>query len=93
MGRATRPGPRPRRPAPAGPGARRTGSGSTARWLGAVLAGRTGWEDLFLSLRFTARRDPDVYNDYLVGLLKHADAAALAAVEQYEAPRDPDETS
>jgi len=63
-----------------------------SRWLWPVLAGRTGWEDLFLSLRFTAARDPDVYNDYLVGLLKHADAAALAAVEQYEVLRDPDET-
>ena len=63
-----------------------------SRWLWPVLAGRTGWEDLFLSLRFSAARDPDVYNDYLVGLLKHADAAALAAVEEYEVLRDPDET-
>lgn len=63
-----------------------------SRWLWPVLAGRTGWEDLFLSLRFSAARDPDMYNDYLVGLLKHADAAALAAVERYEVDRDPDET-
>jgi L-ascorbate metabolism protein UlaG (beta-lactamase superfamily)/nitrite reductase/ring-hydroxylating ferredoxin subunit len=63
-----------------------------SRWLWPVLAGRTGWEELFLSLRFSAARDPDIYNDYLVGLLKHADAAALAAVERYEVDRDPDET-
>lgn len=63
-----------------------------ARWLDAVLAGRARWEDVFLSLRIRASRDPDVYNDYLVGLLKHADRDALDAVETYESSRDPDET-
>ena len=58
----------------------------------AVLTGRIRWEDLLLSLRISAWRDPDRYNDYLVGLLKHADAAALDAVERYETSRDPDET-
>jgi len=50
------------------------------------------WEDLLLSLRISAWRDPDRYNDYLVGLLKHADAAALDEVERYETERDPDDT-
>ncbi|EWT01722.1 hypothetical protein N865_07645 [Intrasporangium oryzae NRRL B-24470] len=63
-----------------------------ARWLDAVLRGRIRWEDLLLSLRIRASRDPDVYNDYLVGLLKHADRDALEAVETYETNRDPDET-
>ncbi|HTZ44844.1 MAG TPA: MBL fold metallo-hydrolase [Jatrophihabitans sp.] len=58
------------------------------RWLQAVLAGRIGWEDLLLSLRLLARRDPDRYNDYLIGLLKHANAPALRAVERYETERD-----
>ena len=62
------------------------------RWLYPVLAGQIGWEDLLLSLRFRAARDPDVYNDYLVGLLKHADAAALHAVEEHEVGRMDDET-
>jgi UDP-MurNAc hydroxylase len=62
------------------------------RWLLPVLTGQIGWEDLLLSLRFRASRDPDVYNDYLVGLLKHADAAALRAVEEHEADRASDET-
>lgn len=62
------------------------------RWLAAVLTGRIGWEDLLLSLRFAARRDPDIYNDYLFGLLKHANVPALQAVEQYEAGRDAEET-
>jgi len=63
-----------------------------ARWLDAVLTGRMRWEDLFLSLRIRASRDPDRYNDYLVGLLKHADAGALEAVERYESERDPEDT-
>jgi UDP-MurNAc hydroxylase len=63
-----------------------------ARWLDGVVSGRTRWEELLLSLRFSARREPDHYNDYLVGLLKHADLAALRAVEEFEAARDPHET-
>ena len=63
-----------------------------ARWLEGVVSGRTRWEELLLSLRFTARREPDHYNDYLVGLLKHADLAALRAVEEFERARDPHET-
>jgi UDP-MurNAc hydroxylase len=63
------------------------------RWLDGVVTGRTRWEELLLSLRFTARRQPDRYNDYLVGLLKHADRAALRAVERFEAARDPEETT
>ncbi|NUR97480.1 MAG: MBL fold metallo-hydrolase [Kribbellaceae bacterium] len=63
------------------------------RWLDGVVSGRTRWEELLLSMRFTARRQPDRYNDYLVGLLKHADRAALRAVERFEAARDPEETT
>jgi UDP-MurNAc hydroxylase len=62
------------------------------RWLDGVVSGRTRWEELLLSLRFSARREPDVYNDYLVGLLKHADWAALRAVEDFETTRDSQET-
>src|SRR5439155_11705091 len=42
------------------------------------------WEDFFLSLRFRAIREPDVYNDHLLGLLKFADESALAMVETFE---------
>ncbi|MCB1250928.1 MAG: MBL fold metallo-hydrolase [Acidimicrobiales bacterium] len=55
-----------------------------SRWLPPILAGEVPWEDFFLSLRFRARRDPDLYNDHLLGVLKFADANALAAVEAYE---------
>ena len=48
--------------------------------------------DLLLSLRFSAWRSPDLYNDYMVGLLKHADEEALEAVVAYETSRDTNET-
>ncbi len=63
-----------------------------ARWLDPVLRRELAWEDLFLSLRISAWRCPDRYNDYLVGLLKHANAQALEAVERFETARDPEET-
>jgi L-ascorbate metabolism protein UlaG (beta-lactamase superfamily)/nitrite reductase/ring-hydroxylating ferredoxin subunit len=62
------------------------------RWLAGVVRGRTRWEELLLSMRFSARREPDIYNDYLVGLLKHADREALRAVEDYERRRERHET-
>jgi UDP-MurNAc hydroxylase len=62
-----------------------------SRWLAPVIYGQIGWEDLFLSLRFSAWRDPDIYNDYLIGLLKHAEPEALAAVAAYERGRSTDE--
>jgi UDP-MurNAc hydroxylase len=55
-----------------------------SRWLPPILAGTVPWEDFFLSLRFSAWRDPDVYNDHLLGLLKFADVRALAQVEEFE---------
>lgn len=60
-----------------------------SRWLPSILERRVGWEDFFLSCRMRAWRDPDLYNDYLLGILKFADPAALAAVEAWETtPRD-----
>lgn len=61
------------------------------RWLHAVLRGDIAWEDLLLSLRLSTRRDPDRYNDYLIGLLKHANEPALRAVEEYETGRRDDD--
>ena len=55
-----------------------------SRWMAGLLGGETAWEDFLLSARFSARREPDLYNDHLLGLLKFADAGALAAVEAWE---------
>lgn len=62
-----------------------------SRWLAPVIGGQIAWEDLFLSLRFSAWRDPDIYNDYLIGLLKHAEPQALKAIEVYEQSRSAEE--
>lgn len=61
---------------------------TAGRWIEGILAGLLAWEDLLISFRVSLYRDPDVYNDYLVGLLKHANAPALMAVEEYETGRD-----
>lgn len=55
-----------------------------SRWLPPILAKEVPWEDFFLSLRFSARRHPDRYNDHLLGLLKFADQQALDEVVKFE---------
>lgn len=55
-----------------------------SRWLLPLLLRTSPWEDFLLSLRFTAKRNPDHYNDHLLGLLKFAEAEALDRVEQFE---------
>jgi UDP-MurNAc hydroxylase len=55
-----------------------------SRWLKRILIEHVPWEDFFLSLRFSAYRDPDVYNDHLLGILKFRDRNALKAIERYE---------
>ncbi|WP_162055839.1 MBL fold metallo-hydrolase [Pontibacter pamirensis] len=55
-----------------------------SRWLPPVLAKEVPWEDFFLSLRFNASRNPDLYNDHLLGLLKFADKGALEEVAKFE---------
>ena len=62
-----------------------------SRWLAPILAGTVAWEDFLLSLRFEARRDPDRYNDHLLGLLKFAHAGSLDAVERFEISMASDE--
>lgn len=55
-----------------------------SRWLPPLLSASVPWEDFLLSLRFSAWRNPDRYNDHLLGLLKFADVGALDLVEQFE---------
>ncbi|MEM6450798.1 MAG: Rieske 2Fe-2S domain-containing protein [Cyanobacteria bacterium P01_D01_bin.105] len=62
-----------------------------ARWLPPLLSGELPWEDFFLSLRFQAWREPDIYNDHLLGLLKFACKSSLKAVEEYETTVDSQE--
>lgn len=62
-----------------------------SRWLPPLLDGSLPWEDFFLSLRFQAWRNPDIYNDHLLGLLKFACPQSLQAVEDYENSMDSQE--
>jgi len=62
-----------------------------SRWLPMLIDGSTPWEDFLLSLRLQASRDPDLYNDHLLGLLKFADREALKAVEDFETAEKSDE--
>jgi UDP-MurNAc hydroxylase len=62
-----------------------------SRWLPMLIDGSTPWEDFLLSLRLQASRDPDLYNDHLLGLLKFADREALKAVEDFETAEKADE--
>ncbi|MBO3460064.1 MBL fold metallo-hydrolase [Aetokthonos hydrillicola Thurmond2011] len=55
-----------------------------SRWLLPILNDELPWEDFFLSARFQAWRNPDTYNDHLLGLLKFACPNSLKAVEDYE---------
>lgn len=55
-----------------------------SRWLKRILVDQVPWEDVLLSLRFSAHRDPDIYNDHLLGLLKFNDSTSLNSVERYD---------
>jgi UDP-MurNAc hydroxylase len=43
----------------------------SARVLRAVLDGAVGWEEALLSMRVSLRRDPDVFDSKLMGLLRY----------------------
>ena len=51
-----------------------------SRNIDQVMRGELSWEDLLLSLRFEASRDPDRYNQHLFTFLKMGDHAALQAI-------------
>ena len=55
-----------------------------SKWLKRILYEKLPWEDFFLSLRFVSWRNPDIYNDHLLGLLKFNDESATHAVEIFE---------
>ena len=56
-----------------------------SRFLNLILNGQLLWEELFLSLRFNAERDPDVYNWSLFSLLRYGhDENLLELIELNE---------
>ena len=56
-----------------------------SRFLNLILNGQLLWEELFLSMRFNAERDPDVYNWSLFSLLRYGhDENLLELIELNE---------
>lgn len=58
--------------------------GMTSQLLDQVMRDEMSWEDAFLSMRFTAHRDPDRYNQHLFTLFKMSDSRALQAIQKAE---------
>lgn len=52
--------------------------------LKAALSGKLLWEDLFLSLRFKADRNPDSYNEHLTVFFRFASPDVSSALINYE---------
>lgn len=61
------------------------------RILSMYLSGTLHFDQLLLSLRFTAARDPDVFNEYLFMFLRFADAASYEQIERYDERKALDE--
>lgn len=54
------------------------------RLLNLVLDQKLSWEELLLSLRADARREPDEYNEFLVVFLRFANPESYRAYARYE---------
>jgi nitrite reductase/ring-hydroxylating ferredoxin subunit len=63
-----------------------------SRILLLILEKKLSWEQLLLSLRFKASRNPDVYNEPLVVFLRFADPKSYEAFELYEKRKDLSDT-
>lgn len=61
------------------------------RLLNFVLGHGLSWEELLLSLRVHASREPDQYNEALVVFLRFADPASYRAYARYEQQKQLDE--
>lgn len=55
-----------------------------SKYLDQVLRDEMSWEDMFLSLRFKASRNPDVYSQHLFTFFKMGDHASLQKIASAE---------
>ncbi len=60
--------------------------------LDMVLEKKLTWEQLLLSLRFRAERNPDIFNEFLVVFLRFADPASYKQYELFEKRKDVSDT-
>jgi UDP-MurNAc hydroxylase len=63
-----------------------------SRFINLILEKKLSWEQLFLSLRFKASRDPDKMNAYLFTFLRFVDPTTFNAFEIYETGQNMSET-
>lgn len=63
-----------------------------SRFLNLIFDRKLTWEQLLLSIRFKASRNPDEYNEALIVFLRFADANSYKAYELYETRKDFSET-
>ena len=63
-----------------------------SRFLNLILEKKITWEQLLLSLRFKATRDPDQMNAHLFTFLRFADPPTFKAFEYYETRQNISET-
>ena len=60
--------------------------------LNLILNKKLSWEQLLLSLRFSASRNPDIFNEFLVVFLRFANPASYKQYELYEKRKDLSDT-
>ena len=61
-------------------------------WFAMIMAGKLRWEELFLSVRFSAYREPDVHNQALQTFLYYIDDDMYKVYEQYYVNQKLEET-
>jgi len=63
-----------------------------SKFLRLILNGDLDWESFFLSMRFTAKRNPDKYNEFLMILFKYPFKSSLKRYELFNKSKELDET-
>tara|TARA_B110000114_G_scaffold8174_1_gene8247 strand:- start:1132 stop:2673 length:1542 start_codon:yes stop_codon:yes gene_type:complete len=54
-----------------------------AKYAELIFDGKLQWEELFLSLKFSASRSPDVHNEFLMIFLKYADIKSFKNYQKF----------
>jgi UDP-MurNAc hydroxylase len=63
-----------------------------SRFLDLILEGKLTWEELLLSRRIRASRNPDIYNEFLIVFLRFRDRNSFHAYEKWDRNKSPEET-
>ena len=63
-----------------------------SRFLDLILEGKLTWEEILLSRRIRASRNPDIYNEFLIVFLRFRDRNSFQAYEKWDRYNSPEET-